>query len=112
MKKVAIRKVLWYFIIALPLLIYLFSCLHNAVTFDDVMSNFVPADVTNVVKDTLSQIFQNVDIYNSLSDGVINYFVYFVGIEFVHLILDMLLFLPTLLHNAFDKFCGSSKGDM
>lgn len=104
-KKHNIRQALWYFVLALPLLAYLFQCFECAgspPTLADVIAEFnASTQVGNTIYDTIKQLFSNTYLLGGLSDAVMQYFTYFVSIELIHVLLDFVLILPQLCHDAF-----------
>ena len=119
MCKTDIRKVLWYFIIAFPLLAFLVSNIVAdsqgviVVNFGVFMLENFDLTTSNVLIDMFNGIFGSSGFLPIFMDnnGLFLYFVYFIGVELIHIILDVLLFLPNILHNIFDKIGGTHEKD-
>lgn len=104
-------KVFWGLIALLPIIVYCIYLIKNGgvYVFADVFDNFgFNIDKTSIIYTTLTSIFGVVaggsaNIPAFLSDGVMVYMTYFVIIELIHLILDMLLYIPRIARKFLDK---------
>lgn len=107
-----VRAIFWYLILLLPLICYVCTCLSDQpnVAFTEFMSNFTVTG-SNPVYTFINGLFGSSGQFPALSAPVVSYFTYFVCVEFLHVILDLVLFLPTLLHGALDKITRKD-GDM
>lgn len=104
MRKINLRKILWYFILVLPLIAYVF-CLLGGVdtTFSAVIEQFTLPITSSPVGLVLHDIFNVGGYLPMLTDSILNYFCYFVAIELVHIFIDFILFIPKLFQRAFEK---------
>lgn len=108
-----IRSVFWYLILLLPLIAYVATCLCDQpnVAFDEFMSNFAIINSNNPVTTMVNELFGSSGSFPIFSSGMACYFAYFVAVELLHVVIDLVLFVPTLLHGAIDKICKKD-GDM
>lgn len=104
MKRNNLRKILWYLILALPILAYLFAMLSGInTTFSDVCSQFALPVNDSIVGSTLVDIFGANGILPLVTANFMAYFNYFVGVELIHIAIDILLFLPKFCQRAFER---------
>lgn len=104
MKKFNLRKAFWYLVLALPVLAYIFALWGgNAVSFADVASQFALPLQDSVVGSTISGIFGADGVLPLVTADFMAYFNYFVGVELIHITIDVLLFLPTLLQKCWER---------
>lgn len=101
---VVIDKIVWWFIALFPLIILLFSVInHNIVSIGDILANLgFTITNDNIIFNALNDIFGANGNYLKLFDSVdfIHYATYFVTINLVHLVIDLLLVLVDWCHNA------------
>ena len=104
MKKIKLRKLFWYLILALPILAYLFCCWGGlTVTFSSIVEQFALPFNESFIGSALVDLFGSNGYVASLTDSVCNYFVYFIGIELMHIVIDVLLFLPKFMQKCWER---------
>lgn len=104
-------KLFWGFIMLLPVFVYLVFLVRNGgvYVFADVFINFgFNIDTSSVIYTTLTSIFGVIsggtaNIPAFLSDGVMVYITYIVLIELIHLVVDILLYIPRVAMKYLDK---------
>lgn len=117
-----IRKLLWYFILALPLLSFLFVQLVRIpsssgisplnLTLYDYLLNVYGLVTDNVIYSCFNGIFGSNGVLAVFTNsGLLLYMSYFVAVELCHIVVDVLLLLPTIIHNFFDRVGGSNEKD-
>lgn len=120
--KNSVRQVLWYFILALPLLSFLLSYLVRipsvtdssplSITLYTYLQNVYGLLTNNIVYDCFNGIFGAVGILPIFENsGILLYMSYFVAVELCHIVVDVLLLLPTIIHSFFDKLGGNCEKD-
>lgn len=97
----------WLFLALLPLFVYLATARASGTpdTFISLMSeklNFITTD--NIIYTTIKSIFGTGGIMPVLQDGMTMYLTYFCIVEIVHLLVDVLVFIPRLAHGWLDAF--------
>lgn len=109
-------KIMWYGIYLFPLICYAFLCLSfqyngdNAVVdFDIFMSNLTGfgqwgGNLYNVIFNLFTNVLDLTDY-----SGIAEYVVYLVVITIIHVIFDIIVFIPRLFHNFLDTL---EKGDI
>lgn len=112
-KRHSLRKLLWYFILALPLLSYAILCINGTPTLSNVVAQFNNSLVSNnTVYSVMKDIFSANDfLLCGITDGMLQYFAYFVTIEFIHIVLDVILLLPQICHSFLEKCFGGENDD-
>lgn len=108
-----IRSIFWYLLLLLPLICFAFTCLSDQpnTAFGTFMENFFAGAENNPLWTFVHDLFGSEGILPIFSNTVCSYFTYFICVELLHVVLDVVLFLPTLLHGALDKISGKD-GDM
>lgn len=117
-----IRQVLWYFILALPLLSFLVVQLVRIPSANNVsplnlslfayLQDIYGLLTNNIVYGCFNGIFGASGVLPLFNEsGVLLYMSYFVAVELCHVVIDVLLLLPTIIHNFFDKVGGSCEKD-
>lgn len=104
-------KLFWGFIMLLPLLVYVLYIVKTGSVYplESVFADFgFGIDTTSVIYTTFASIFgvasgtaSNVPAF--LSNGVVLYITYIVLIELIHLIVDVLLYIPRIAMKFLDK---------
>lgn len=103
--------VLWTFIALLPVLWYGLFIFHSAgtestVTFmsfiQDKFGFFVSFD--NVISQSIKGIFGESGTFPIFNDTLISYFTYFIVVEILHIVVDVLCFIPRFAHKLMTKF--------
>lgn len=103
-RKINIRKILWYVIYALPLLAYLFALWGGvSVAFNEIVSQFALPFMDSVIGQSIQGLLGTNGTLPLLNDTVLNYCNYFVGCQLLHIVLDVILFLPNVLQKMFEK---------
>lgn len=107
-----VRSIFWYLLLLLPLIAYVAVCLCDQpnVDFGEFMHNFT-INGLNPVYTMINGLLGQGGSFPVFSQGVCDYFSYFVFVELLHVILDIVLLVPTLLHSAIDKITRKD-GDM
>lgn len=98
-----IDRIVWWFIALFPLLILCFSAInHNLISISDVLTT-LGFNVTNsnVIYSAISDLFGSASEFLPIfaSADFIAFATYFVTINLVHLVIDMLLFLVDICHD-------------
>lgn len=114
-------KILWYILYMLPLIIYLIYTIQGLAGYH---TTELPNDNTSIYWYTISDCVELVAdgintgfIFNTIRsiiglggaipfdhiDGLVAYFAYFVTIHMVHLLIDVLLFIPRWCHKMLRK---------
>lgn len=104
-------RLFWGFIALLPLLVYLVFIIKNGTTYslENVFNDFgFGIDTSSVIYQTFIQIFgvasgSSATIPAFLSNGVVLYISYMVLVELIHLIVDILLYIPRIAMKWLDK---------
>lgn len=98
----------WLFLALLPLFVYLCIARASGTTLDDFMTimstklNFINTD--NVLYTSIKGIFGEGGIFPILQDGMVLYLTYFCIVEIVHLLVDVLVFIPRIAHGWLESF--------
>lgn len=96
----------WALVLMMPVLAYLILCLHNTTDFVTVLSQFNVTD-TNVIYTSLVSLFGSngyLPFLDTTNDNVLLlYMAYFFCIELIHIIVDVLLFIPRICVGILDK---------
>lgn len=102
----------WALLLILPMLAYLVMNNHNTATFISVMQQF-PMLTNNLIYSTLVDIFGSNGIIpfvdSSSTNVILLYLSYFVSIELIHIIVDVLLFIPKCCVALLDKASNIGK---
>lgn len=104
-------KLFWGLVMLLPLIVYVVYIIKtgNIYSFDLVFTDFgFGLDTSNVIYTTLTSIFGVVvggtsNIPAFISNGVMLYITYIVLIELIHLVVDILLYIPRIAMKFIDK---------
>ena len=100
-------KLFWGFIMLLPLLVYVIYILKtgNIYSLENVFTDFgFGIDTTSVIYQTFISIFgSSGSIPAFLGNGFILYITYIVLVELIHLIVDILLYIPRIAMKFLDK---------
>jgi hypothetical protein len=104
-------KLFWGFLMILPLLVYLVYIIKNGNIYplEQVFTDFgFGIDTSSIIYQTFTSIFgvvtgSTANIPAFLSNGVILYITYIVLIEIIHLIVDILLYIPRIAMKFLDK---------
>lgn len=104
-------KVFWGLIMLLPLIVYVIYIFNNGNIYplENVFNDFgFGIDTTSVIYQTFSNIFgvvagTSASVPAFLSNGVILYITYIVLVELIHLIVDILLYIPRIAMKFLDK---------
>lgn len=104
--EMVIDRVFWALVLILPMLAYLIISHHGSTDFITVLSQF-NVDDTSVIYTTLVSIF-GTGGYLALFDTttvnpILLYMVFFFAVEVVHVIIDVLLFIPKITVEILDK---------
>ncbi len=101
----------WALVLIMPVLAYLIINHHGRADFITVLSQFNVTD-TNVVYTTLVEIFGTggyLDMFDTTTTNpILLYMCFFFSVEVVHVIIDVLLFIPKITVEILDK--ASSMG--
>lgn len=102
-----IDRVFWAFVLCLPMFAYLILCIHfETYNFVDLLNQF-SMDSNNLVYTTLAAIFGTGGYLPYFDTTTVNplllYMSYFVCVELVHIIVDILLFIPKVCVAILDK---------
>lgn len=100
----------WLFLALLPLFVYLCAARTSAgaTTLEEFMTvmstklNFISTD--NVIYTSIKGIFGYGGTFPILQDGLVLYLTYFCIVEIVHLLVDVLLFIPRIAHSWLESF--------
>lgn len=98
----------WLFLALLPLFVYLCIARAGGTTLDDFMTvmatklNFITTD--NVLYTSIKGIFGDGGTFPILQDGMVLYVTYFCIVEIVHLLVDVLVFIPRIAHGWLESF--------
>lgn len=102
----------WFLVLVLPVVAYCIQLVHFQVDFASIMQQFYIND-TNVIYTTLVAIFGTGGylpfIDTSTTNVLLLYMCYFFCIELVHIIVDVLLFVPKICVNILDKYSQVGK---
>ena len=109
----------WLIVQILPLIGYLIAIRSNVLengtllTFESFMNKFLGffAPHGSIINITLEQVFGKNGLLPIMSQNVINYVTYFIAVEIIHLIADVLLFIVRLAHKWLDGFISKTQGD-
>lgn len=103
----------WALLLLLPLLAYLIMNHHGSATYIQVMSQFNISD-TNFIYLGLAQIFGTggtLEFFDTTTtNSTLLYMAYFVGLELIHIFVDVILYVPKLCIAILDKTGSSLKG--
>lgn len=100
----------WLLLALMPIFVYLVVARTSAggtnlETFMTVMSqklDFVTTD--NIIYTALNSVFGQEGIFPILHEGMLLYVTYFCIVEVVHLMVDVLVFIPRIAHDWLDAF--------
>lgn len=100
----------WLLLALMPLIVYMVIARTSAggttlETFMTVISeklNLITTD--NIIYTTLKDVFGAEGVLPILNDGLILYAAYFCIVELVHLMVDVLVFIPRIAHEWLDGF--------
>lgn len=111
--KTIVTIILWSTVYLLPLIHFLIVLKADpTVTLRTIMeNNYINSN--NFISVTIKQIFGDngqLPLF-ATATGVIHYFSYFVIITFIHICIDILLFLPNCARYIFDKMTGEKDED-
>lgn len=103
-----IKELAWLLLALLPLFVYLAiarasgQSLENFMTVMSEKLNFINTE--NVIYTSIKSVFGDGGTLPIMNDGLIMYATYFCIIELVHLIVDVLLFIPRLAQSWIEGF--------
>lgn len=109
-------KIMWYGIYLFPLICYAFLCLsfqyngNNAVfEFDVFMNNLTGfsdwgGNLFNIIQSLFTDVLDLTDY-----QGISSYVTYLIVVTIIHVIFDIIVFIPRLFHNFLDTL---EKGDI
>lgn len=108
-------NLMWFIIYLLPIFAYLFALkVDSSLDFASFLtSNFMSFNLGNSLFANFSDIFHLSYFFDMLdygSTGFECYIFYFIVANFMHLVVDILLFLPRVCHNLISRF-GGGKGE-
>lgn len=100
----------WLFLALLPLFVYLVvartgaggTSLEDFMTVMSTKLNFVTTD--NVLYTSIKSVFGEGGVLPILQDGMVLYLTYFCIVEIVHLMVDVLVFIPRIAHGWLESF--------
>lgn len=107
-----IDKLFWIALALFPLIGYLVSChqSQNVVDFENYLASIVMVDIgdQNLFGNALSMIFGTDNgFFNMIADPgvfIVPYFSYLFVLEFLHVMLDVILFLPRWCHTFMRRY--------
>lgn len=128
MKKASIgdicKSIFWYILLLLPLLIILFTFISSSMSYDDGGLMTVAYNFLDNLPSSFLDGWQDSVIYTGVVHPIYNYFVpstsstghfmefylvYFILCVFFRIVIEVVLFIPTVLSNVFDGFKNDSK---
>lgn len=99
-------RIFWFIVLLLPLVAYLIINRWQLITFGELLQQYNIL-TTNVVYDVLSNIFGSTGelpfFDTSSTNSVLIYMSYMVTIELLHIVVDVILFLPRIAVTLLDK---------
>lgn len=104
-------KFFWFAILVLPIVFFIFLNLTRVdySYMDSVLIDFFGMDVTSapvsLVTNVFNEIFGNEGIFPFFQEdsGFMLYFVYFVYVQIIHVLVDVLVFIPRFAHKVLSK---------
>lgn len=121
MSKQAVKNrcsvVFWWLIKMFPLICYALQFFLRVGTPESSLYTFLSTNLEfitgNVVYSTLAEIFGADGFFPmfAANSGILIYFSYFVFVEFVHILVDVLVFLPVVCRKLMTKWGGSRDED-
>lgn len=109
--EMVIDRAFWALVLIMPVLAYLIINHHGSTDFITVLSQFNVTD-TNLIYTTLVDIFGSSGYLSFFDTSTVNpillYMSFFFAVEVVHVIVDVLLFIPKITVEILDK--ASSTG--
>ena len=101
------EHIMWGLIVILPLIVWVISQNNGTNTFVGVMSEF-GISTDNVVYSSMSDLFGSSGVLHffNVDSTLLLYFTYFIIVEILHVIIDILLFIPRLSHKWINQFTG------
>lgn len=110
--EMVIDRGFWALLLLLPMIAFVIMNNHNTATFINVMSQFSITD-TNFIYQGLSQIFGSggtLEFFDTTTTNVVVlYMSYFVGLELIHIFVDIILYIPKCCVAILDKAGTSLK---
>lgn len=100
-------NILWYTIYLLPLITYIISGFHN--TYNDLatfMQNIFTLD-ENIIFSSLSDL--NTMLRFFVDENVITYITYFAIMVLIHVMIDIVLWIPKLAHTLIERSCNKNE---
>ena len=99
------EHIMWGLILLLPLILWAIGNNHNSLLLSDVFSQF-GLNTNNVIYNSLSDLFgfDGVLEFFVVDSSLLLYFAYFVVVEVLHIVVDVLVFIPRLAHKWMNKF--------
>ena len=112
-KKANLKKLMWYTIYTLPLIIYIIASINNANNIQLInILNSMGISNNNIIYNTIYNIFGNGGILELFSNSTIfAYLTYYIGMKILHITTDSILLLPEIVHNWLDKINSDKKED-
>lgn len=109
----------WLLVQILPLIGYLIAIRSNVqvneglMTFNTFMYEALGffGGEGSIIEKTLTQVFGAEGIMPIMSKNLICYVTYFISVEIIHLIADVLLFIVRMAHKWLDGFISKTQGD-
>lgn len=110
--------VFWWVIKLFPLMCYALQFFIRVGTLETSLFSFMSSNLefavtSNVVYTAFCDIFAEGGIFPlfSAQSGILAYFSYFVFVEFVHIVVDVLVFIPVVCRKLISKWGGSRDED-
>lgn len=105
--EILIDRIFWALVLSMPIFAYLFGTFHaDPPTFITILSQF-QIDSNNIVYTTLVSIFGTNGAFTlfdiSTTNVVFLYMAYFVSLELLHIVVDVILFVPRVSVKLIDK---------
>lgn len=106
-------KLIWLVVYILPAVLYVIASNHNSLLpFNEFLLTSGFGVLTNgVIYDMFASLFGSTGIVPIFSDNsfILSYITYMVGVTIIHVTFDIVVFLPRLFHQFFEKL---NKGEL
>ena len=107
-----IDELFWLLVVLLPLIFYVIYSIHavNPIPFLDYISQNLSLNLNteSIIFSTINEIFTNgfgyFDLFTNMGFAI-HFFVWFFFVEFMHVFLDIVLFIPRYCHELMYSFC-------
>lgn len=109
-KKHNLNKIFWQIIYMLPIFSYLIALIHNQ---SAIFMNGYGINDNNIIYTTLYNIFGEngiLPIFNN-NNVILLFFTYFIGMEILHITVDILVMLPRIAQSFNDKINNSGDNE-